>query len=357
VEVQAFLIKFALTFLNYALGDELQKLRLVLTLILATMLFWLYLRWAPHLIDWVNHLRCGLYASILLVASLAVALVYGPKDPAAQVAHHQRVTLLLWALLGPSMLLGAAASYLRVNVWRRWVLGRFARAAPGTKTKHIYKFGDPREVEVVSRCCRKWTDAHREVLDRGAVRDGELILRAGLQLFPGRCEMLILWSNYLISVLDNSPSGYSQMAAARQAKPGWQQRFAIFAREQVGGAALPGCCAAHPRSHTKQLPTRWLGLCAAATWPTGWACAPLPPGPQEQLQRMSSARGGESGVDLVSGRWGLKGWGDCTAHARHPAWRLPWVSHRVAYRRRSPMLSIRQVRCIGAHQKEVKCNG
>ncbi|EFJ49262.1 phosphate acetyltransferase [Volvox carteri f. nagariensis] len=251
VEVQAFVVKFAMTFVSYAIGWE--KVRLVLLLVLAAALTYLYLRWSPHLVSWVNHLRVGLYTSVLLSAVLAVVLVHGPAGPPeALEAHRRRITTLLWALIGPAALLGAAASYCRLNVWSAYVLKRFREGPPGEKARRIYKFGDPREVEIVSRVCRKWVDQHREILDKRAVKEGEIIIKAGLQLFPGRCYMLILYSNYLIDVLDNSQTGYSQMAAAKQAGPDWMQRFAIFAREQ------------------------------------------------EQLQRLSSARGGESGVDLVS---------------------------------------------------------
>ncbi|KAG2494212.1 hypothetical protein HYH03_007568 [Edaphochlamys debaryana] len=251
VEMRAFVIKFAMTFVAYAIGW--QRVRLVLQLILSALLTWQYLRWSPHLVDWVNHVRVGLYTSVLLSAVLAVVLVWGPEEPSEVAAYNEKVTTLLWALLAPAALVGAAASYARLNLWSGYVLRRFREAQPGEKARRIYKFGDPREVEIVSRVCRKWTDQHKEVLDRGAVKEGEIVIKAGLQLFPGRCYMLILYSNYLIDVLDNSQTGYSQMAAAKQAAPDWMQRFAIFAREQ------------------------------------------------EQLQRMSSARGGgESGVDLVS---------------------------------------------------------
>ena len=46
-------------------------------------------------------------------------------------------------------------------------------------------------------------------------------MKAGLQLFPGNCDMFILYSSYLIDVLDNNQTGYSQLAAAKQADPGW----------------------------------------------------------------------------------------------------------------------------------------
>ncbi len=38
------------------------------------------------------------------------------------------------------------------------------------------------QVELVSRVCRQWTDQHKEVLDKTAVKEGEIIIKAGLQV-------------------------------------------------------------------------------------------------------------------------------------------------------------------------------
>lgn len=54
------------------------------------------------------------------------------------------------------------------------------------------------------------------------------MIKAGLQLFPGRCYMLILYSNYLIDVLDNSQTGYSQMAAAKQVRARCRVRVLVM---------------------------------------------------------------------------------------------------------------------------------
>ncbi len=140
-----------MTFVSYAIGWH--KVRLILTLLLSFNLTYLYLRWSPHLIAWVNHVRVGLYCSILLTSGLAVALVFGPEDPDAAQKHHERITTLLWALLGPAALVGAAVSYCRLNLWSAYVLRRFRNAPPGEKARRIYKFGDPREVSTKLKNC------------------------------------------------------------------------------------------------------------------------------------------------------------------------------------------------------------
>jgi hypothetical protein len=50
-----------------------------------------------------------------------------------------QATDVLWAGMGPAMCLGALLSYLRLRHFRVTVVGRFARAKPGTKPKYIHK--------------------------------------------------------------------------------------------------------------------------------------------------------------------------------------------------------------------------
>jgi hypothetical protein len=50
-----------------------------------------------------------------------------------------QLTTILWAGMGPAMCLGALFSYLRLRHFRVTVVGRFARAKPGTKPKYIHK--------------------------------------------------------------------------------------------------------------------------------------------------------------------------------------------------------------------------
>jgi hypothetical protein len=71
-----------------------------------------------------------------------------PWAPEVGVCQHQLVyvhtwvlqtTDVLWAGMAPAMALGALFSYLRLRYFRVTVVGRFARAKPGTKPKYIHK--------------------------------------------------------------------------------------------------------------------------------------------------------------------------------------------------------------------------
>ncbi len=88
--------------------------------------------------------------------------------------------------------------------------------------------------------CRKWTDQHYEVLDRVAAKEAEIIIKGGMQLFPNDAYMIITYVNLLVDVLESTQTGYSQLQAAKKCTPNLMERFAIFAREQVGGRAGMG---------------------------------------------------------------------------------------------------------------------
>ncbi|KAG2440500.1 hypothetical protein HYH02_010378 [Chlamydomonas schloesseri] len=247
VEVRAFCIKFLMTVVNYGIGWG--KVQDVLLFMCSIYLTWMYLKWQPHLFGGVNHMRVGLNAAIALVSLGGCILKFN-----AHRSHEfrQHVTTITLALMGPIALVGAAASYLRLTLWAQYVLMRYRTAPPGQKARRIYKFQDAREVEIVARVCRKWTDQHYEVLDRVAVKEAEIVIKGGMQLFPASAYMAITYVNFLIDVLESTQTGNSQLTAAKKLNPNLMERFAIFAREQ------------------------------------------------EYMQRSSGAKSGESSVDLVS---------------------------------------------------------
>ncbi|KAG2446182.1 hypothetical protein HXX76_000775 [Chlamydomonas incerta] len=247
VEVRAFCIKFLMTVVNYGIGWG--KMQDVLLLMCSLYLTWMYLKWQPHLFGGVNHMRVGLNAAIALVSLGGCILKFNLHR-----SHEfrQDVTTIILALMGPVALVGAAVSYLRLNLWAQYVLMRYRTAPPGQKARRIYKFQDAREVEIVARVCRKWTDQHYEVLDRVAVKEAEIVIKGGMQLFPTNAFMAITYVNFLIDVLESTQTGNSQLTAAKKLNPNLMERFAIFAREQ------------------------------------------------EHMQRSAGAKSGESSVDLVS---------------------------------------------------------
>ncbi|GIL43455.1 hypothetical protein Vafri_932 [Volvox africanus] len=247
VEIRAFCIKFLMTVVSYGVGWR--KAKVILQFVLATYLTWLYLKWQPHLFGWVNHLRVGLNASIATVALGGIILVFHGKDNAI---FRERITTIFLSMIGAAMAVGAIVSYVWLSWWTMYVLMRYRTAPPGQKARRIYKFKDSREVEIVARVCRKWTDQHYEVLDRAAAKEAEIVIKGGMQLFPGDAFMIITYVNLLIDVLESTQTGYSQLQAAKKCTPNLMERFAIFAREQ------------------------------------------------EHMQRATGAKSGESSVDLVS---------------------------------------------------------
>ena len=138
-------------------------------------------------------------------------------DPTQLKRFQDNVAIALWVGIVPAGLLGALASYLRLRFYTKTLVNRFSTAKPGTKTKFIYKFTDPREVEIVSRCCRKWND--EDTLDPEAVKLGDIVIRAGIQQLPNDPYMIILYSSYLIDVLGSYQSGYGQLQLAKKANP------------------------------------------------------------------------------------------------------------------------------------------
>lgn len=120
----------------------------------------------------------------------------------------------------------------------------------------------------------------------------EIIIKAGMQIFPNNAYVLILYSNLLIDVMESTQTGYSQLQAAKKCNPNIMERFAIFVREQVRWPSSV--------RRMQQSPREWLhpnGNVHNTATPLR-ASVMLPP--QEHMQRSAGAKSGESSVDLVS---------------------------------------------------------
>ena len=83
------------------------------------------------------------------------------------------------------------------------------------------------EVELVARCMRKFDvdDLVRE--DAAAL--GELVIKAGMAVFPNNTAILILYANFLKEVRKDGPSSRTQLLLAGKSQPSLVQRY------QVGG--------------------------------------------------------------------------------------------------------------------------
>jgi hypothetical protein len=91
------------------------------------------------------------------------------------------------------------------------------------KARRIYKFTDPREVEIASRCCRVWLNP--ETLDPEATALAERIIKAGVSLLPHHPYMTIWWSSFLIDVQGSYQSGYTELQV--RADSSWSARSAV----------------------------------------------------------------------------------------------------------------------------------
>lgn len=94
------------------------------------------------------------------------------------------------------------------------------------------------QVEIVARRVRVWVD--EDTVDESAVRDGELVIRAGMVLLPNNCFMTILYSSYLIEVQGSYQSGYTQL----QVSVSRGVRYVSCASQECSHAfvVMPGCC-------------------------------------------------------------------------------------------------------------------
>ncbi|PNW76483.1 hypothetical protein CHLRE_11g467629v5 [Chlamydomonas reinhardtii] len=223
-EVRAFGIKALMTLVGVFLGYP--KLAAAAYLALAVWLAWQYLRWTPHLVEWVNYLKGGVAVAMVGVAGLQVGVVATTN---AQV--RQALTTAMAISLGPLFLLGAAATWARTRYFTRAVLKAFEAWDPEVlEPRDVYHFNDPKDVEVAARSARKWADLY--TLDKAAVRRAEEIIKAGSALFPDSAYIALLHANFMLDALGFSQTGAKQLEVARKMNPGLLCRFILFVRQQ-----------------------------------------------------------------------------------------------------------------------------
>ncbi|KAG2493479.1 hypothetical protein HYH03_008295 [Edaphochlamys debaryana] len=228
VEVRALLVKTIMT-ITVSVVAGLTKVQAVILCGTSVFLFWSYVRWEPHFIEWINHARAALYGMVSWAGILLLALTFSPDR--SQQSYRQTITTVMVAGLLPAALLCFLASFIRLR-WRvKHAIRAFSHIDPSkSRLKDIYRFPDPMEVEICSRVARKWTED--DILDPDAVRLAETILKVGQAHFHDDVFLTITYSNFLIEVQNNYQSGVTQLQQAKKLEPSMSDRFAIFVREQ-----------------------------------------------------------------------------------------------------------------------------
>ncbi|KAG2494502.1 hypothetical protein HYH03_007271 [Edaphochlamys debaryana] len=230
-EVAAFGIKVLLTLTDVFLGWR--RVCACANLALSLGLAWVYLRRSPHLVAWPNHMKSGVSLAIVWCCACSVLLVFEPGVSTVQEWDDWRavMTVVMLAGLGPAFLVGAALSWALLRHKTRSTLRALAKANPEVPLRQTYKsIDDPRDVEVVARCCRVWHEDYK--LDPEAVNTAHQIIKAGLAMFPGSAFMVLLHANFMIDVLGVHQSGSRRIEDARKLNPSLMCRFIMFVRQQ-----------------------------------------------------------------------------------------------------------------------------
>ncbi|GIL68039.1 hypothetical protein Vafri_21326 [Volvox africanus] len=229
-EVMAFAIKVLLTLVDVFIGYR--RVAACVYMGLALMLAWQSLRWNPHLVAWVNYLKGGVAATILWCTANLVLLVFRPRvSDDRQQEWSEFLTLLMLVGLAPAFCCGALTSFLMIRNMTRTALAALENAKPEIRPEDIIEnLDDPRDIEIVARCCRVWKD--RYTLDPEAVNKAHQVIKAGLAMFPTSAYMVLLHGNFMIDVLGVSQSGSSRIEDARKLNPSLVCRFIMFVRRQ-----------------------------------------------------------------------------------------------------------------------------
>ncbi|EFJ45151.1 hypothetical protein VOLCADRAFT_94559 [Volvox carteri f. nagariensis] len=199
---------------------------------LSLALAWQSLRRNPHLVAWVNYLKGGVAATILWCCVSLVLLVFQPGIHADRAQEwSESLTLLMLVGLGPAFGVGALTSFLVIRSMTMSALKALATARPDVRLEDVCEnLDDPRDVEIVARCCRVWKD--RYTVDADAVNRAHQVIKAGLAMFPTSAYMVLLHGNFMIDVLGVSQSGSSRIEDARKLNPSLMCRFIMFVRHQ-----------------------------------------------------------------------------------------------------------------------------
>ncbi|GFR44799.1 hypothetical protein Agub_g6134 [Astrephomene gubernaculifera] len=231
-EVSAFAIKVLMTLTDVVFGWR--RVAACCYLALSVAIAYQYLRWRPHLVGWVNHLKTGVSIAIVWCSLMLVILVFQPNVPEHRLAAWQRgMTVGMLAGIAPALGGGALLSWLflrRTFAAADRIIQQSAATSTPLQDLCIDLCADPRDVETVARCCRVWVDQHH--LDKEAIAKAQAYIKAGLELFPGNAFVALVQANFMIDVLGVAQSGSRHVEAAVKLSPGIVTRFMIFVRMQ-----------------------------------------------------------------------------------------------------------------------------
>nr|ACF39778.1 PAS domain sensory protein FXL1 [Chlamydomonas reinhardtii] len=186
------------------------------------LICWWNFRRVPFYRPYINVVWCPMWVGILYTCSLLLLVVFGHnKTP----EHKHEMTMNV--LYGIFPVMAGAMGITAVHYW--WVMRPaklFKNMQPGMKASKVYKLDDFNQVELLSRVMRKF-DVDGDV-EPDAAALGEVVIKAGMQLFPNHPYLHILYANFLLEVRKDGPAARTQLQLASKHSPGIIYRYQIF---------------------------------------------------------------------------------------------------------------------------------
>mmetsp|Transcript_27721 Transcript_27721/g.51210 ORF Transcript_27721/g.51210 Transcript_27721/m.51210 type:complete len:913 (-) Transcript_27721:139-2877(-) len=219
------LISLAPVFVNY------RKIVALIYLALTWANFYIFLRYSPHVVSFMNYLRSGVCFSMFYISFLFVMLVFNH--------HEQWRECITWIMIGgflPMASIGALISRFHLQRFFADIRRVFIDVDPTQSLRGVYDFVSPLDVEIASRIGRVWES--KRVLDKESLSLAELVIKAGLAQFPSHSFLTIIYANLIIEGHNMLQPGQRQMQAAVKQDPSPMVRYMLYLREQLASLSI-----------------------------------------------------------------------------------------------------------------------
>ncbi|GFR45040.1 hypothetical protein Agub_g6410 [Astrephomene gubernaculifera] len=207
--------------------DDLQswpKLRGVLVVVAVGCCCWWNFRKLPFYGTAVNMVWSGGWVAVLYSTLLLTARAFDKDQSDARMHKYTQYVLygIFPVLCGSIALCGLHAWWVKQPARKFKGLTSLA----GVKIHRIHRFAGMHEVEVLSRVMRKFDlDG---IVDEESAAHGELILQAGMQVYPDAPFLHILYANFLLEVRKDGPAARTHLQLASKHTPTLVERYQVY---------------------------------------------------------------------------------------------------------------------------------
>ncbi|KAG2487340.1 hypothetical protein HYH03_014056 [Edaphochlamys debaryana] len=188
---------------------------------------WWNLRDMPFYRSTVTCIMVGIWCGVLYPAVLLFVMVFGKNQ---SYEFQRAMTENVLRGIFPVTFGGMGLAYLYVR-WAMRPAAKFLNLQPGVKIARIHKFESVFEVEHLSRVMRVFDIDNNT--DEEAAAHGETIIKAGIQTYPNKPFLLILYANFVLEVKKDGPASRTQLQLASKASPNMVERYQVFCTSEA----------------------------------------------------------------------------------------------------------------------------